>query len=205
MKSLLKIYLFLIVIIPLSIYVIFEVWHVFGWKAITLSIFINSFLGIILRNFIGCRTKIADGYMFNPKELPKYLAMLAATMVGVYLYVQLGNPELSINDWRFGMVWIALVVFLPIAFQVNKLFRDRNDYVKISGHMLTYRDNDHHGEFSLKELKQAEVATGGDVKLVFLDGRERSITTSDMNFGSTELLELVNTINEILPNLDRSV
>ena len=205
MKSLLKIYLFLIVIIPLSIYVIFEVWHVFGWKAMILSIFINSFLGVILSNSIGCKTKIADGYMFNPKELPKYLAMLAADMVGVYFYVQLRNPELSINEWRFGLVWIALVVFLPIVFHVNKLVRDRNDYVKISGHLITYRDNEKHGEFFLKDLKQAEFDGGGDVKLIFLDGREQLIKTSEMNFGSTDLAELVKTINEVLPSPDTPV
>ena len=91
-----------------------------------------------------------------------------------------------------------LVVALPIAFEAYKLIRDRNDFVKIAGHQLSYRDNDDQGEISLQQVKEVELVAG-NVKLTLLDGQDRMINTSQMNFRGRDLLELVGAIKECLP------
>jgi len=195
MKS--ALYLLVAALLVAILYLIYEIWHVFGAWPMILSILVNAFVGGTLTYLIGCKTKTIDGYVFNPKELPKYLSMVVTSAVGLYLYTQLDNPQLSDKERIFGLIWIVLVVALPITLEVYKLFRDRNDYVKISGSLLTYRDNDDLGELSLHEVKRAE-SLNGDVKLEMLDGSSRLIKTSQMNFRGMDLLQLVNTINEIL-------
>ena len=69
------------------------------------------------------------------------------------------------------------------------------------GHQLSYRDNDDHGEISLQQVKQVEPVTG-NVKLTLLDGQDRMINTSQMNFRGRDLLELVGAIKECLPASD---
>lgn len=189
----------IVALIVLGCYVIYEVWHVFGVWAMILSAVVNSVVGTVLTHLIGCKTQTQDGYTFNPKELPKYLAILVAALVGAYLYSRLGNPNLSGYERKFGILWIILVIVLPILFEAYKLFRDRNDYVKIAGGMLSYRDNNDIGEMSLQAVKKAELA-GGDVKLTLHNGQEHVIKTSQMNFRGRDLVEVVSTINESLPN-----
>jgi hypothetical protein len=150
---------------------------------------------------IGCKTKTDDGYTFNPRELPKYLAICLSALVGYYLYSKLGASDLSAYNRNFGLVWIVLVVALPIAFEAYKLARDRNDFVKIVGHQLSYRDNDDQGEISLLQVNQVELVAG-NVKLTLLDGQDRMIKTSQMNFRGRDLLELVGAIKECLPASD---
>ena len=179
-------------------YVAYESWHIFGAWAMVLSIFANSGVGPALTHFIGCKTQTPTGYMFNPKELPKYLAMLIAAAIGYYLYMQLDNPDLTSYDRKFGIAWIVLAIVLPIAMQLYKLNRDKNDYVEIAGPLLKYRDNDDIGEVPLQQVKQVELA-GGDVKLNLVNGQEMIIKTSQMNFGGQDLVDLITTINGVLP------
>ena len=179
-------------------YVIYKVWAIFGVWPMILSIVVNLGVGTIITHLIGSKTKTDDGYMFNPRELPKYLAICLSALVGYYLYSKIGSPDLSAYNRNFGLVWIVLVVALPIAFEAYKLARDRNDFVKIAGHQLSYRDNDDHGEISLQQVKQVELVAG-NVKLTLLDGQDRMINTSQMNFRGRDLVELVAAIKECLP------
>lgn len=187
-----------VVVVAILGYVAYESWHVFGVTAMLLSIFANSGVGPALTHFIGCKTQTPNGYMFNPKELPKYLAMLVAAGIGYYLYMQLDNPDLTSYDRKFGMAWIILGIALPVVFQLYTLNRDKNDYVEIAGPMLKYRDNDDIGEVPLQHVKQVELA-GKDVKLVLMNDQEMIIKTSQMNFGGRDLVELITTIHSALP------
>ena len=182
-------------------YVIYKVWAIFGVWPMILSIVVNLGIGTILTHLIGCKTKTDDGYTFNPRELPKYLAICLSALVGYYLYSKLGAPDLSAYNRNFGLVWIVLVVALPIAFEAYKLARDRNDFVKIVGYQLSYRDNDDQGEISLLQVNQVELVAG-NVKLTLLDGQDRMIKTAQMNFRGLYLLELVGAIKECLPASD---
>lgn len=199
-----SIFFVLLVAIALSIvgYVIYKSWHIFGVWAMLLAIFANSFVGPALTHFIGCRTQTPSGYMFNPKELPKYLAMLVAAAIGYYLYIQLDNPELTSYDYKFGIAWITLAIGLPVIIQLYKLNRDKNDYVEITGSLLKYRDNDDIGEVSLHHVTKVELV-GMDLKLHFLNDQEMIIKTSQMNFGGRDLGELINTINGALLETSR--
>lgn len=192
----------LALLVALFGYVIYKVWAIFGVWPMILSIVVNLGVGTILTHLIGCKTQTADGYTFNPRELPKYLAIALSALVGFYLYSKLGAPDLSAYNRNFGLVWIVLVVALPIAFEAYKLIRDRNDFVKIAGQQLSYRDNDDQGEISLQQVKEVELV-GGNVKLTLLDGTDRVIQTSQMNFRGRDLIELIGAIKASLPATDQ--
>ena len=179
-------------------YLIYETWHIFGAWAMLLSIFGNSLVGVALAHFIGCKTQTPTGYMFNPKELPKFLSILVTVAIGYYLYIQLNNPDLTGYDRNFGITWIVLSIALPVVFQLYTLNRDKNDYVEIAGPLLKYRDNDDIGEVPLQHVKQVELA-GGDVKLLLMNDQEMIIKTSQMNFGGQDLADLIITIKGVLP------
>ena len=184
--------------IALFCYLVDEVWAIFGVWPMILSIVINLFAETILGQFIGSKKQTPNGYMFNPQELPKFLAILISLLVGYYLYSQLNSKELSSYERNFGMFYLVIAIVLPIAKSLYVLFRDRNDYVEIDGEMLKYRNNDDIGEISLNLVSQIQVA-GSDLKLILNGGEEFVLKTSEMNFNASDLLDIISVVNSHLP------
>jgi hypothetical protein len=181
-----------------GMYLIYEIWHVFGTWTMIISMIFSLGIFPALDSAFGSKTKTADGYKFNPKELPKYLSMMIAAGLGFYFYTRLNNPNLSHGEHTFGLIWIALTNILPIIVFTYMLINNRNDYVEIAGNRLIYRNNEDKGEISLDEVKQAELILDANVKLELLNGQSYLIKTIQMNFGKKDLLDLVETINASL-------
>jgi hypothetical protein len=194
--------LILIALAAAFCYVVYEVWHIFGVWAMLVSIFANGIAKTFFGQLMGSKTKTATGYMFNPRELPKFLAILTAIVVGYYLYTQMASQELTPYDYKFGMFWLVTIVFLPIAYSIYILIRDRNDYVEITDQLLKYKNNDDVGELSLTSISNVELASGG-LQLTLNDGQEFLIKTSEMNFNAKDVFDLVTTLNESLATVNK--
>jgi len=182
-----------------GMYLIYEIWHVFGTWTMIISMIFSLGIFPALDSAFRSKTKTADGYKFNPKELPKYLSMMIAAGLGFYFYTRLNNPNLSHGEHTFGLIWIALTNILPIVVFTYMLIHNRNDYVEIARNRLIYRNNEDKGEISLNEVKKAELILDANVNLELLSGQNYLIKTIQMNFGKKDLLDLVETINASLP------
>ena len=176
-------------------FLLYETFFVFGLWPMLYFIFI-SVIGVFLNHFIGCKTELVDGYTFNPKETPKYFSISMSLLAGIYLYSRLVAENLSSKEKTFGIIWIA-VLFIGIVIEGYRLYRDRNDYVNISGNLLAYRDNENQNEISLLEVEYVSIKDS-NVILNLFDGKSHLIKTSQMNFGIRDIQDLTDSINETL-------
>ena len=94
-----------------------------------------------IENLIGARRESSDGVViFNPKEWPKFLVIVLALLIGYYLFnIIIALADFNNYDFIFGLLFLILFTLGPVIWAVYKLIRDRNDYVQIDGHLLSFK------------------------------------------------------------------
>ena len=206
-RFLLILYLVLIFLFGAYFYFLYEVWTTFGGKAIVISIVVQLLSALILHHLIGSQKKTDSGYIFNPKELPKYLNMLVALVVGGYLYTVLGTRDISSGKYDFGLIYILLGIVIPVLYGIYKLYKNRNDYIEVTDTTLKYFDNndqaDGRGEVLLSNIQN--VRTNGflslmNIELLMKDSSTLLIKTSEMNFNVLDLWSLKALLNMKIGN-----
>ena len=82
---------------------------------------------------------------------------------------------------------------------VYKLIRDRNDYVQIDGHILSYKDNALTGEIDLNTV--VKITGKRDIKFELENQSYVTIKLSQMNFNEADRNALVKEIQLRLSKL----
>lgn len=153
----------------------------------------------VLENLIGARRESNGVVIFNPKEWPKFLVIMVALLIGYYLFnIIIALADFNNYDFIFGLLFLILFTLGPVVWAVYKLIRDRNDYVKIEGHLLTYKDNVLTGEIDLNTV--VKISGKKDIKFELVDQSYVTIKLSQMNFNEADRNALV---KEIQPRLSQ--
>ena len=153
-----------------------------------------------LENLIGARRESNGVVIFNPKEWPKFLVIVLALLVGYYLFNILKSlADFNNYDFIFGLLFLLLFTLGPVIWAVYKLIRDRNDYVQIDGHILSYKDNALAGEIDLNTV--VKITGKRDIKFELENQSYVTIKLSQMNFNEADRNALVKEIQLRLSKL----
>ena len=150
-------------------------------------------LAAAFENLIGARRESYEVVIFNPKEWPKFMVIVLALLIGYYLFnIIMSLADFNNYDFIFGVLFLLLFTLGPVIWAIYKLIRDRNDYVKIEGHLLTYKDNALTGEIDLNTV----VSIGGkkNIRFDLVDQTYVIIKLSEMNFNEADRNALVKEI-----------
>lgn len=175
----------IIILVVAYFYLLWKVWSVFGfwniiWTGIVAVIATTTFE-------LMARARKQDGSVitYNPKEWPKFLAILVSGLLGFYLYNLLRDPSLTSNDQLFGMLYLLVFAALPSAWSLYKLIRDRNDFVRIDETTVSYKDNSDTGTYSLKDIKKVD-SNGKQLFLILQSEETVTIDLKNMNFNGVD-------------------
>ena len=150
-------------------------------------------LAAAFENLIGARRESNGVVIFNPTEWPKFMVIVLALLIGYYLFnIIMSLADFNNYDFIFGVLFLLLFTLGPVIWAIYKLIRDRNDYVKIEGHLLTYKDNALTGEIDLNTV----VSIGGkkNIRFDLVDQTYVIIKLSEMNFNEADRNALVKEI-----------
>ena len=150
-------------------------------------------LAAAFENLIGARRESNGVVIFNPKEWPKFMVIVLALLIGYYLFnIIMSLADFNNYDFIFGVLFLLLFTLGPVIWAIYKLIRDRNDYVKIEGHLLTYKDNALTGEIDLNTV----VSIGGkkNIRFDLVDQTYVIIKLSEINFNEADRNDLVKEI-----------
>lgn len=150
-------------------------------------------LAAAFENLVGARRESNGVVIFNPKEWPKFMVIVLALLIGYYLFnIIMSLADFNNYDFIFGVLFLLLFTLGPVIWAIFKLIRDRNDYVKIEGHLLTYKDNALTGEIDLNTV----VSIGGkkNIRFDLVDQTYVIIKLSEMNFNEADRNALVKEI-----------
>lgn len=174
-----------IVLVVAYFYLLWKVWSVFGfwniiWTGIVAVIATTTFE-------LMARARKQDGSVitYNPKEWPKFLAILVSGLLGFYLYNRLGDPSLTSNDQLFGILYLLVFTAIPTAWSLFKIVRDRNDFVRIDETTVSYKDNSDTGTYSLKDIKKVD-SNGKQLFLILQSEETVIIDLKNMNFNGVD-------------------
>ena len=156
-------------------------------------------LAAAIENLIGARRESDGVVTFNPREWPKFLAILICILAGYYIFkIIMSLSDLNNYDFIFGVLFL-LICACGLVWAVYKLIRDRNDFVKIEGHLLSYKDNAITGEVDLNTV--VKISGKKDIKLALADNSYVVIKLSEMNFNEADRNALVKEIQLRLSQL----
>lgn len=150
-------------------------------------------LAAVIENLIGARRESNGVVIFNPKEWPKFLVIVLALLIGYYLFnIIIALADFNNYDFIFGLLFLILFTLGPVVWAVYKLIRDRNDYVQIDGHLLSFKDNAKTGEIDLNTV--VKISGKKDIKFELDDQSYVTIKLSEMNFNEADRKALVKEI-----------
>ena len=158
-------------------------------------------LAAVIENLIGARRESSDGVViFNPKEWPKFLVIVLALLIGYYLFnILIALADFNNYDFIFGLLFLILFTLGPVVWAVYKLIRDRNDFVKIEGHLLSYKDNALTGVIDLNTV--VHISGKKNIRFELVDQSYVTIKLSEMNFNEADRNALVKEIQLRLSQL----
>ena len=186
------------------LYLAYKTWMIFGFWRIAVTGIINTLASFIFIQFMGSGKSEKDGVIiYNPKEWPKFLGILVFLTVAYYLFDFIGKKEgLTTLEYYYGIGYLSLLSFLPTLYNLFKLLRDRNDYVKINNGIISYKDNRSQEEFKISDIQSfSSVKTG--LTLKFKDGKTHVIPIKNMNFNFRDSINLKNDLNALFPKEDK--
>lgn len=189
-------------ILACLLFLMYKTWVVFGFWTIVWTAFVNLMAGVLLGQLIGSRDESNGKIIYNPKEWPKFLNIAVSAVIAAYLYSIISKPNVSRDNYYFGLAYLTLLTALPMVKEVYKLIRDRNDFVEIEGDTISYRDNEKTGKFKFSDIKSVD--TGNDLTLHFKDGSDHKIALSNMNFNAADLVSLTLEINSRVPKPEQT-
>jgi len=173
---------------------------VLGPNRVAICIGIEFLAAIPLLNFVGSGRLVNENtIIYNPKEWPKFLGIIIYIITGVYLFIVLeSKPNISSWDYFYGLFYIILLVLIPIIYNIYRIIRDRNDYVKINNGVLSYQDNNNRNEFIIDSIKDV-VYKNKQLVVEFKDKSEsETIHLKKMNFNIRDTRNLVKDIKSKL-------
>jgi len=183
------------------LYLLYETWVIFGFWRIAITGLINTLASFIFIQFMGSGKSEKDGVIiYNPKEWPKFLGILIFLGVAYYLYDFISKKEgLSNLEYYYGIGYLSLLSFLPTLFNLFKLIRDRNDYVKINNGILSYKDNRTQEEFKISDIQSFSKSSKNGIMLTFKDEKTHLIPIKNMNFNLRDSINLNNDLKALIP------
>jgi len=181
-------------------YLLYKTWSVFGFWTLIWTGLLTTSTGNALGYFMRSRKEDGNTIMFNPKEWPKFLNILVCVLCGYYLYTIISRDGVSKSDYLFGLFYLIILTALPIVLALYKLIRDRNDFVKIEGNILSFRDNSETGQVDLSKVVEIEELP--DLRLKLSDATVTEIKLTQMNFDAIDRLALLADIKSRIPKLD---
>ena len=118
------------------LYLVYETWVIFGFWRLAITGLINILASVIFIQLMGSgKTEKEAVIIYNPKEWPKFLGILVFLSVAYYLFDFISKKEgLTSIEYYYGVGYLSLLSILPSLYNLFKLIRDRNDYVKINPH-----------------------------------------------------------------------
>lgn len=198
---------FVIVILALLasvglLYLAYKTWMIFGFWRIAVTGIINTLASFIFIQFMGSGKSEKDGVIiYNPKEWPKFLGILIFLGVAYYLYDFISKREgLSNLEYYYGIGYLSLLSFLPTLYNLFKLIRDRNDYVKINNGILSYKNNRSQEEFKISDIQSFSKSAKNGITLTFKDENTHLIPIKNMNFNLRDSINLNNDLKALFPN-----
>ena len=96
------------------IYLIYEIWTIFGFWRLIITGFINFLASLILFQLVGSGKSEKEGVLiYNPKEWPKLLGIVVFLVVAFYLYNYINQKEnLTSLEYYYGVVYLSLLSFI---------------------------------------------------------------------------------------------
>ena len=181
------------------VYLIYEIWNIFGFWRLTLTGVIEVLASIIFLQFLGSAKSESNGVViYNPKEWPKLLGIAVFIGVAYYLYEKKKKKEdLSELEYYYGLSYLIILSLVPTLIFLYKLVRDSRDYVKINNGVLSYKDNRVSEEFNLSDIESCESKNNG-VLLNLKDKTTHFIPLKKMNFNFRDRLNLTSELDDII-------
>jgi hypothetical protein len=198
-KSQIPASIYVIFVILIAGYIIFETYHIFGLLRLVLSSLLTVLgLQYFIRKFEFNFNQQDPKITFKMSEWPKIVSLILSCVGVIVLFSQVFAQRKNIDDYHYVLsnLYIAILMFSPIGFILYELFRDINDFVYIDSHVLRYRDNEIYREFMLNELKEAEIDEKGGLLLVFKNGDNHHIPTYQMNLSINDTSKLIIRLNK---------
>jgi hypothetical protein len=186
------------------VYLIYEIWNIFGFWRLTLTGVIEVLASIIFLQFLGSAKSESNGVViYNPKEWPKLLGIAVFIGVAYYLYDYIEKKEdLSELEYYYGLSYLIILSLVPTLIFLYKLIRDSRDYVKINNGVLSYKDNRVSEEFNLSDIESCESKNNG-VLLNLKDKTTHFIPLKKMNFNFRDRLNLTSELDDIIKQMKK--
>lgn len=166
------------------LYLIWEVWHIFGfWRIVGLSVL------LIIVQVLAAKSSLKrfekDGrIIYAPKELPIYIGVLCGFGVVGYLYTHL-NTVTTITDleYKFGIAYLVLNS-IQIVSQFFTVFRNRHDKAEINSEGVLWTDIEE-GKDVGQNLSWSDIDTiEKDLTKIIINmktGKKHELVPSQMN------------------------
>ena len=183
------------------VYLLIETWIIFGFFTLLWTNLLCFFSGTILSLVSIGKKTVAGTVSYNPKELPKLLAILISLGVGIYLYTLLDKNSLGEYRYILAICYLITLTLIPSLISIYKLIRDRNDNLKITSNTISYRDNKSYNEVEIKDVKKGETFDDG-YRLVLKDNTNFDIPFKKMGFNFLEISSAINAIQEAISSDD---
>lgn len=174
-----------VILVVAYLYLLWKVWSVFGFWNIIWTGIVAVIASTTFELMARARKQNGPVITYNPKEWPKFLAIIVSGLLGFYLYNLLGDPSLSSNDQLFGMLYLLVFTALPTAWSLFKIVRDRNDFVRIDETTVSYKDNSRTGTYAIKDIKEVS-STGKKLTLTLNSDETVTIDLKNMNFNGVD-------------------
>ena len=93
------------------VYLIYEIWTIFGFWRLTLTGVIEILASIIFLQFLGSAKSESNGVLiYNPKEWPKLLGIAVFVGVAYYLYDYIEKKDnLSDLEYYYGLSYLIIL------------------------------------------------------------------------------------------------
>lgn len=182
------------------LYLIYEIWTIFGFWRLTITGLINFLASVILFQLVGSgKSEKEDVLIYNPKEWPKLLGIVVFLVVAFYLHNHINQKEnLTSLEYYYGIGYLSLLSILPTLYTLFKLVRDRNDFVKIKNGILYYKDNSTEKQFEISTIKSCSNNIKIGLTLTFKDENTHLIPLKNMNFNSRDSINLTSDIDKLI-------
>lgn len=183
------------------LYLVYETWVIFGFWRLAITGLINILASVIFIQLMGSgKTEKEAVITYNPKEWPKFLGILVFLGVAYYLFDFINKKEgLTSIEYYYGVGYLSLLSILPSLYNLFKLTRDRNDYVKINNGILSYKDNRTQEEFKISDIQSCSNSIKTGLTLTFKNKKTHLIPLPNMNFNSRDSINLNNDLKAFLP------
>jgi len=169
------------------LFLVYKTWMIFGFWNMIWTGLLTSVSGAAIQLLFSARRVKNSTVIFNPREAPRFLHVALCLGVAYYLYTLIAKPEVSPDDYIFGLVYLLALTCLPAGISIFRLLRDSRDFVSIDAELLWYRDNKTRNEFAVADITGVEMEGRKGLILHLKDGSKHAIPLARMNFSARDM------------------